>query len=322
MNDLNHIIFKIIANEATSAEREQFENWIHEDAANELEFQKIKSYYESKVAYRHNINPEEAYERFRKKHLKATVLKPKRWFSIAAISTAAAVALLLITLAIPKDNQPDVYGFLTYESRDTLYLPDSTMVVLNKNSKINYTSEYANTERRVKLIGEGYFDVRKNKSVPFVVEMDKGQITVLGTVFNIRTYDADNFIKATLVSGSIQFNMPENSDQITLQPGQELNFNKKTDEISIRKVDVDKALLWLNEIYRYESTTLQYLLTDIGVINNMQVSIADNKLANMVISGSFRHDQPLTDILHTISLSVPMKWEIDKVNNKVYIIPK
>lgn len=322
MNDLNHIIFKVIANEATVAERKQFENWIHEDAANELEFQKIKSYYESNVEFYHNINPEEAFERFRKKHLKATGAKPKRWFNIAAISTAAAVALLLITLAIPSDNQPDVYGFLTYENRDTLYLPDSTMVVLNKNSKINYTSEYADTERRVKLIGEGYFDVKKNKSVPFVVEMDRGQITVLGTVFNIRTYDADNYIKATLVSGSIQFNMTKNSDQITLQPGQELNFNKKTDEISIKKVDIEKSLLWLNEIYRYESTTLQYLLTDIGVINNMQVRIADNNLANMVISGSFRHDQSITEILHTISLSVPIKWEIDNENNKILIIPK
>ena len=322
MNDLNHIIFKVIANEASEAEREQVEIWINSDEKNHAEFLKIKSYYASQVVFHHGVDPEAAYRRFRENKLRNTENRRVRRYVIAILSTAAAVALLLLMVRIPGKEPLDNYSFITYDSRDTLYLPDSTRVILNKNSKINYTSGYAVSERRVKLIGEGYFDVRKNTEIPFVVEMEKGQIAVLGTVFNVRTYEADRFIKATLISGSIQFSMPENLDQITLKPDQELRFNKETEEISIKKVDVASSLLWLNEIYRYESTTLQYLLDDLGVINNLQIKIADKNLAKTVISGSFRHDQSLSEILKTISLSVPIQWHINDKDKTVLVTHK
>jgi len=322
MDNINYIIFKVLSNEATPEEKELFDNWLDKDSTNHAEFIKLKTYWTSHVEYQHNIQVDEAFDRFNRTKLIPTRNRNKRIRNIfIGFVSAAAVALLLLTVGQPALSPKDDFTFQTKNQKDTLYLPDSTLVVLNKNSKLNYSSQYNKTERKIRLVGEAYFDVRKNAKVPFVVRMEKCQITVLGTAFNVRAYKKEKSIQATLIRGIIRFDVKEagnvNDNQITLRPNQVLKYNKLTEDISIKHVDAESSLIWMSDIHRYESKHLRNFLNDLGTIYNKQINISDKELALTIISGSFSNTQTIDEILLLISRSVPIKWEIDNDTIKI-----
>ena len=322
MDDINYIIFKVLSNEATLEEKELFDKWLHNDSSNCDEFNKLKAYWISQVEYQHNIQADEAFDRFKRNKLIPIRNRNKRIRKlIIGCVSAAAVALLLFTLGEPAITPKDNFTFQTKNQKDTLYLPDSTMVVLNKFSKLNYSSQYNKSERRIHLRGEAYFDVRKNAKVPFVVGMEKCQITVLGTAFNVRAYEKEKSIQATLIRGIIRFDVKEagngNDNQITLRPNQVLKYNKLTEDISIRHVDAVSSLIWMSDIHRYESKHLGSFLNDLGIVYNKQINISDKELARTIISGSFSNNQNIDEILLLISRSVPIKWKIDNDTIKI-----
>jgi len=315
MNNINYIIFKVLSNEATPEEKDLLDIWLDNEPANYDEFNKLKAYWTSHVEYQHNIQVDDAFDRFKRNKLIPTGKRYKRIRNIfIGFVSTAAIALILLTVGQPALSPKNDFMFQTKNQKDTLYLPDSTMVVLNKNSKLNYTSLYDKSERQVRLVGEAYFDVRKNAKVPFVVGMEKCQITVLGTAFTVRAYEKEKNIQATLIHGIIRFDIKEttaeNDNQITLRPNQVLKFNKLTEDISIRHVDAASSLIWMNDVHRYESKHLGSLLNDLGVVYNKQINVTDKQLANTVISGSFHNGQTINDILLLVSRSVPIKWEI------------
>ena len=138
------------------------------------------------MEYQHTIQADEAFDRFKKNKLIPTRKRNKRIRNIfIGFISAAAVGLLVLTVGQPSLSPKDDFTFQTKNQKDTLYLPDSTMVVLNKFSKLNYSSQYNKSERQVRLEGEAYFDVKKNAKVPFVVRMEKCRITVLDRVTSL-----------------------------------------------------------------------------------------------------------------------------------------
>ncbi|MDP4276530.1 MAG: FecR domain-containing protein [Bacteroidota bacterium] len=316
-NNIDQLISRVLSNKATQEEKDLFDKWLKADSAHLSEFAKLKSYWNSRVDYTCETPVDEAFERFKNNRLRNEEKhdKPKKqpYFLWGFVSMAAAIALLLVIagkLFMPA--QLEKYSFSTQNQRDTLYLPDSTMVVLNKFSRMEYTSNYNKKERHIKFVGEGYFDVRRNPASPFVVEMGKSRITVLGTAFNIRAYRQEDFIRTTLIRGAIRFNIDhEDDDQVTLRPNQELYYNKKNQEISLKCVDASFALLWMKNVYRYDAASLQYLLNDIGTIYGKKICITNQELANTIISGSFHEKQSLNEILTIISRSVPIKWSME-----------
>jgi len=315
MDNINYIIFKVLSNEATPEEKELFDKWLESDKENYAEYNKLKAYWTSHVEYQHNIQVDDAFERFKRNKLIPTRNRNKRIRNIfIGFVSTAAVALLLLTLRQPALTPTDDFTFQTKNKKDTLYLPDSSMVVLNKYSKLNYSSQYNKAERQVRLVGEAYFDIKKNAKVPFVVRMEKCQITVLGTAFNVQAYEKEKSIQATLIRGIIRFDVKEatneNNNQITLRPNQVLKYNKLTGDIIIRHVDAESSLIWMSDVHKYDSKHLGSFLNDMGVIYNKQIQVTDKDLAGTVISGSFHNDQTINEILLLISRSVPIKWEI------------
>ena len=316
MSELDQIIIKALSSEVNLEERALLDAWLNSDPEHFSEFVKLKSYWRSQVRYKQTIPVDEAFERFRSKKLHASPKNNKKLFLIGLITAVAAVSTLLLTFGNPFKTKPiEVYTFSTNSEKDTLLLPDSSTVFLNKNTTLVYTSNYNKKDRHLKLYGEAFFQVRKKPDVPFVVDLGQSRITVLGTIFNVRAYETDHFIKATLMEGSIRFN--KEKDQVTLKPNQELNYNKQNEEISIRKVDLQSSVLWMKNVYRFQSTPMINLLNELGAIYDKTICISNPKIAETVISGSFQKNQDLDEILTILSRSVPIHWKIEE--NQVII---
>jgi transmembrane sensor len=117
----------------------------------------------------------------------------------------------------------------------SLTLPDGSRVWLNAGSSLAYPTQFTNNERKVALTGEGYFEVRSTpvKKRPFVVQINgasgnQGEVTVLGTHFNIKGYEDETVIRTTLLEGSVkvvnrQSAIGNRNDElaVVLKPGQQ-----------------------------------------------------------------------------------------------------
>src|SRR5690606_25962513 len=123
-------------------------------------------------------------------------------------------------------------------------LPDGTKVWLNAASSLKYPVAFNDTERKVELTGEAYFEVAKDKNKPFKVLADKQEIKVLGTHFNVNAYTDEASIKTTLVEGRVQVGLRNTSTAHILRPGQQSELSGNT--FKIHQVDVEEAIDWKN----------------------------------------------------------------------------
>lgn len=120
---------------------------------------------------------------------------------------------------------------------NTVILADGTTVHLNAGSKLTYPVRFAGKRRIVRLEGEAYFDVAGDENHPFVVQTHLGEITVLGTEFNVNAYADTPVCYTTLVHGKVKFSTL-NAETVTLSPGEQavVFANSSTK----RKVDLEE----------------------------------------------------------------------------------
>ena len=103
------------------------------------------------------------------------------------ITYAVALGLALIfALPIAYDSFT-TETFITQKTNfQTIQLPDGSTISLNAESQIKYKKDFNTNYRSLTLSGEAYFDVQKGNT-PFTINTNHGQVTVLGTSFNVRS---------------------------------------------------------------------------------------------------------------------------------------
>ncbi|SMC45526.1 FecR family protein [Pedobacter africanus] len=138
-------------------------------------------------------------------------------------------------------------------------LADGTKVWLNAASSLTY-SPVLNKEgiRRVKLEGEAYFEVAKDKDRPFIVDSKGQEVKVLGTHFNISSYADESAVKTTLLEGSVLVRSNLHKDEIVLKPSEQASLTGSAG-IAVRQVDVNEAVAWKTGDFRFKDQ----LITDI-----------------------------------------------------------
>ncbi|MDT3401047.1 FecR family protein [Mucilaginibacter terrae] len=120
-------------------------------------------------------------------------------------------------------------------------LPDGTHVWLNSASSLTYPISFDRLpNRKVKITGEAYFEVAKDKSHPFIVEAGNQFVKVLGTHFNINSYPNEPTLKTTLIEGSVQISTTQK--EVILKPGEQAKVSKG--KISIAKIDTEPVIAW------------------------------------------------------------------------------
>lgn len=114
-----------------------------------------------------------------------------------------------------------------------LTLADGTKVWLNAASTLRFPATFSGTERKVELTGEGYFEVAKNAAMPFKIDVaGKGEVEVLGTHFNINSYNNEPAINTTSIEGSVKVTGLTLGKTVVLMPGQQTQLSGTGDIVS------------------------------------------------------------------------------------------
>lgn len=186
-------------------------------------------------------------------------------------------------LKTPKDGQ--------YQ----LILSDGTRVYLNTGSSLTYPAHFASNERRVHLSGEGYFEVAENAKQPFIVTTKEQTVKVLGTHFNIRSYDTDT-VRTTLVTGKVNVIQSSTLQNQLLKPGVQALLTSSG--ILLRRVDAASLTAWKNGRFVFNKTPIKDALIQIS--DWYHVKIDYDRIPETTLTGSIKRDMSFHDMLNSL----------------------
>lgn len=165
----------------------------------------------------------------------------------------------------------------------SVILSDGTKVWLNSESELTYPVQFTGKERKVYLKGEGYFVVTKRKGQSFVVCAENTQITVLGTEFNVRNYEAGK-LATTLVEGSVR--VAHQEKECTLKPGQQALVGE--DGIRISEVETVLYTAWKDGYFIYRDKSLEDILKELSRWYDFTYFYQNPALENMTLTAKLR----------------------------------
>lgn len=178
-------------------------------------------------------------------------------------------------------------------------LSDGTIVWLNAHSSITFPVSFSGQERAVELHGEAYFEVAK-KDIPFIVKVDKHQIRVLGTHFNVQNYSDEIGSKITLIEGSVKVS-PELAGTFggsaILNPGQQAFIDRK---MVVRDVDVNEVLAWKNGYFQFVQTDLQTVMRQLSRWYDFDIEYEGKSEYKRSFSGKIKRDIALNHVLEML----------------------
>lgn len=197
-------------------------------------------------------------------------------------------------------------------------LPDGTFVALNYDTRLHYKIDQNKRLQEVKLEGEAFFKVNKNKKRTFKVKTSDMNINVLGTEFNVNAHKTNKNIETTLIEGSILIdNILGHKEPVLLKPGQKWQLNKSNRKMNVEEVNTKIATLWRNGEYYFEDITLEDLARTIERAYNKTIVFEDESLKNERYSGSFYSDETIDGLIEAINLTIPIN--VRKNNDEIWI---
>lgn len=244
-----------------------------------------------------------------------------KWFSYAA------AALICIGLGMGSHlyirraqfSEPQSYIVSADKGqRASIILPDGTKVWLNSHTHLIYDTNYGIKERSVSLSGEAYFEVAKDKKHRFVVKAGNMEVEALGTTFNVKAYDEDDEMIATLFEGSVR--AKAGNQMAILTPDQCAIFSKTDRRLSVNHLrNTSYASLWRTNELAFSGESLEEIAILLDRMYNVKVHFLSNRIKKYSFSGVIRNNS-LDNVFEIISLTAPITYE--SVGDTIYLNEK
>lgn len=187
-----------------------------------------------------------------------------------------------------------------------LTLADGTRVILNSESSIRFPDEFQTNERRVYLHGEAYFQVARDESCPFLVEVEAVTVKVLGTEFNVKAYRG-NDVLTTLATGRVS--VAVGTDSLVLNPGQLCEMKDNT--LTVREADLVSVLAWKNGEFVFKDVTLEEMMNELSRWYDMEVEYEAEDLKTDRYYIYVERSKTLEEVLDKVALTGKIKYKID-----------
>jgi len=210
----------------------------------------------------------------------------------------------------PSGNAPAaaVYNTITTPrgGQYMLTLADGTKVWLNAASSLQYPATFSGKAREVALKGEGYFEVAKNASMPFHVQVNTMDVEVLGTHFNVNGYVNESAIRTTLLEGSVK--VKDGKQVRTLKPGQQSVVAANEEMKVLDDTDLDAAVAWKNGMFQFKGADIETVLRQAERWYDVQFDYKGGIAVRF--SGQISRSANAEQLLKILELTGKVKFEI------------
>lgn len=196
-----------------------------------------------------------------------------------------------------------------YGGTYTVELCDGTKVYLNSGTRLEFPSRFDGDMRSVSLKGEAYFEVARNESKPFVVEVDEMKVKVLGTAFNIKSYVDEPGVYTTLVQGSVAI-LRDGQPEKKIKPGEQAYYNKGVGTLSVSSVDVNEFTAWKDGLFYFKDIALEEILRIVARWYDLEIFYMNQGAKSVVYSGKMPMYTSVEDVLRKFEISGDVRFEL------------
>ncbi|TCC84161.1 DUF4974 domain-containing protein [Pedobacter hiemivivus] len=283
----DELLIKFLLKETTEAESITVQNWLDASPNNTTYFLQFEKIWNSSktLSSQSKINENDAWLRFKQKTTNSTItrqLKPRyNWLKIAAVFVLIAAGWSLYNIVKPV-------SYINLRAGNTVItkiLPDGSKLTLNKNARISYANNFKKNRSIHLQQGDVFFNVAHDKAKPFVIDIDKVSVLVVGTSFNIK--HLANQTEVIVETGIVKVTLGR--DQINLQKGEKIVINNSTDKL-IKEQNTD-------QLYNYYRS--QEFIANNTPLWRMVEVLNEQYSANIIINDPAIKNLPLNTTLKT-----------------------
>lgn len=347
-DSINELLVKCISGQASEKDFEKAWYWVHASEAN-------TKYYESlnKTWIAGNLNSpvdqrivKSAWSKVQKSinRQQGRLISFKQKMLVTVPRAAAILGFVFISgyfanrMVNKNVLKHEVVSEIIFEApkgfQSSVTLSDGTKIRLNASTRIKYLNTYGINNRNIYLEGEAYFEVAKNASLPFNVNVGGIVVKAVGTKFNVQGYSDDTEIVTTLVEGKVavrKIDTPDNKAKTFLVPNQQAVYFKDNatriaflrnhgaanilDEsneiIVVDNVKSEVVTSWQQNNLQLQSESFSNLIKKLERRFNIKIILKDGELSKYKITGTIEN-LSAEQTFKALQLLLPMKYSFDK----------
>ncbi|WP_020537019.1 FecR family protein [Lewinella cohaerens] len=216
---------------------------------------------------------------------------------------AAAAVLLLIGFFVFRAPAPTIFS-AGLAQRVATMLPDQSTVSLNAESEVSFQASKWPGEREVQLVGEAFFAVEEGST--FTVNTSAGEITVVGTRFNV--VSRNGLLEVSCFSGKVmvQYLLQEISRE--LKAGEAIRFSENEPPVTWMLDEAEKQASWLDGITKLQTVPLERAVAELERQFGVQIK-TNNVDMKRVVTVNFQQEN-LEEALMTVFRPLNIRYDI------------
>ena len=188
-----------------------------------------------------------------------------------------------------------------------LILSDGSKIMVNAKSTLKYPAVFSDSIREVYLEGEAFFEVKEDRGIPFIVSGKDFSVDVLGTVFNVMSYDEEPMSLVTLIKGKVRTSTGDTS--ALLKPGEQASILPDK-QICVEKVNTDAVVAWVDRKIDFNAERLDVIMRKVCRWYNVQVLYETPAMRERCFTGALLYDYPLDVFLEWMSTTTDMRFTL------------
>ncbi len=324
---MEEIIIRYLENKASDKERKVLLDWIR-NKNNFREFSEIKNDWSKELPQKRlNYNTEEGIVKFQSFMLKdlseknRKVIRLQNWYKYSAVLLLIfmiGTTFYLINGVFSNSLSTTVLADKGYVS--SIVLPDSSKVWLNSGSSITYSNNFGMLTRNLTINGQAYFEVTKNKLIPFIVKSKNVDVKVLGTRFTIDAYDDAETASVILEEGSVEMSLEKFPDKkYFLNPGDRVTYDIRKQQLEKAIVKAERYSAWRNGMLNFYNSSLKDVFIKLNKRYNYNFFL-DKSLEDIEVTFTINQES-LAKVLELLKTITPINIESkgDSVLVKPYL---
>ena len=236
-----------------------------------------------------------------------------RPMSIAASLVIVLFAIYFVTIDQLQKQQESirlVEKEASFGSKITTRLPDGTRVTLNSGSKISFPERFDEDARTVILSGEAFFEVEHNPEKPFFVRFKNESVQVLGTIFNIRSYQQEDVVNVSVASGSVSYQVPS-GEEVVLKAAQMASYHEGERRLIRGPVDPLQSFGWKEQIIYFKAAPFGKIKTELERWYGVNIELSEGFKPKGTYSGQFKNES-LEEVLKGLSFIYRFDFSIEE----------
>lgn len=304
------IIIDILNETASNSQKQEFKNWLDSDDSNLEYFNQIEKVWlkTGSISHLYSIETNNAWEEVKS----LTIQKDHKPINLKRrlLTTISIAASLLIIFFIGKNFfNPEKFTISTSNEMLLSYnLPDNSTVDINSYSTICFTKNFNRNKREVWLTGEAFFDVEKMENKPFIIHTKSGSFKVLGTSFNISSYEKDSLLSLHVKTGIVEF-FPKNlKGSVKIKKGEQINYNKAKGKFRKTQNISDNYIAWKTKNLTFDNESLEDIAKILEKVYAVKIIFENDNLKQLRFTGDFKN-QSLDKIIKVIALTFELDTE-------------